>query len=212
MDPRRAHKDTRARASAPGDQVQVGFVVGKNVGNAVTRNRVRRRLRHLAAAELPRTSDPVSVVVRALPRAATAPTRCRSTSPPPGRRPSPGWPARPGGVAVKYVLIGLLKAYRLVISPLYGNVCRYYPSCSAYALRAVEVHGAVKGSWLAGRRLLRCHPWAPGGYDPVPGTPEWAAEQAEQAERLERSRRMDRYSDNDAGWASRQGVNAWNCS
>ena len=95
---------------------------------------------------------------------------------------------------MKYVLIGLLKAWRLTISPLYGNVCRYYPSCSAYALRAVEVHGAVKGSWLAGRRLLRCHPWAPGGYDPVPGTPEWQAEQAEQAERLERSRRMVGYA------------------
>ena len=77
---------------------------------------------------------------------------------------------------MKYVLIGLLKAYRLVISPLYGDVCRYYPSCSAYALRAVGVHGAVKGSWLAGRRLLRCHPWAAGGYDPVPGTPEFAEE------------------------------------
>lgn len=73
---------------------------------------------------------------------------------------------------MRYLLIGLLKAYRLVVSPLYGNVCRYYPSCSAYALRAVEVHGALKGTWLAGRRLLRCHPWAPGGYDPVPGTPE----------------------------------------
>jgi putative membrane protein insertion efficiency factor len=79
---------------------------------------------------------------------------------------------------VKYVLIGLLKTYRLVVSPLYGNVCRYYPSCSAYALRSVQVHGAVKGSWLAGRRLLRCHPWTPGGYDPVPGTPEWQEEQA----------------------------------
>lgn len=83
---------------------------------------------------------------------------------------------------MKYVLIGLLKLYRLVISPLYGNVCRYYPSCSAYALRAVEVHGAIKGSWLAGRRLLRCHPWTPGGYDPVPGTPEFAAEARLQAE------------------------------
>lgn len=79
---------------------------------------------------------------------------------------------------MKYLLIGLLKVYRLVVSPLYGNVCRYYPSCSAYALRAVEVHGAFSGSWLAGRRLLRCHPWTPGGYDPVPGTPEWDAEQA----------------------------------
>ena len=82
---------------------------------------------------------------------------------------------------MKYLLIGFLKAYRLVISPLYGNVCRYYPSCSAYALRAVEVHGAVKGSWLAGRRLLRCHPWTPGGYDPVPGTPEFAEEMRENA-------------------------------
>jgi putative membrane protein insertion efficiency factor len=77
---------------------------------------------------------------------------------------------------VKYVLIGLIKAWRLLISPLYGNVCRYYPSCSAYALRAVSVHGAVKGSWLTVRRLLRCHPWAPGGYDPVPGTPEFEEE------------------------------------
>jgi uncharacterized protein len=85
--------------------------------------------------------------------------------------------------AMKWVLIGLLKAYRLLISPLYGNVCRYYPSCSAYALRAVSVHGAVKGSWLAARRLLRCHPWAPGGYDPVPGTPEFEEEQREQAVR-----------------------------
>jgi uncharacterized protein len=83
--------------------------------------------------------------------------------------------------AMKWVLIGLLKVYRLLISPLYGNVCRYYPSCSAYALRAVSVHGAVKGSWLAARRLLRCHPWAPGGYDPVPGTPEFEEEQREQA-------------------------------
>jgi len=82
---------------------------------------------------------------------------------------------------MKYLLIGLLKLYRLVVSPLYGNVCRYYPSCSAYALRAVEVHGAVRGSWLAGRRLLRCHPWTPGGYDPVPGTPEFAEEKRAQA-------------------------------
>jgi putative membrane protein insertion efficiency factor len=69
---------------------------------------------------------------------------------------------------VKYVLIGLLRAYRAVISPLYGQVCRYHPSCSAYALEAVREHGSVRGSWLAVRRLGRCHPWAAGGYDPVP--------------------------------------------
>jgi uncharacterized protein len=72
------------------------------------------------------------------------------------------------GDAMKYVLIDLLKAYRAVISPLYGDVCRYYPSCSAYALEAVTTHGAVRGSVLTVRRLLRCHPWAAGGLDPVP--------------------------------------------
>lgn len=69
---------------------------------------------------------------------------------------------------MKYVLIALLKAYRTLISPLYGQVCRYYPSCSAYALDAVTEYGSLRGSWMAVRRLSRCHPWAPGGYDPVP--------------------------------------------
>jgi uncharacterized protein len=65
-------------------------------------------------------------------------------------------------------LILLLLAYRRLISPLYGQVCRFFPSCSAYALEAITVHGAVKGSWLAARRLLRCHPWNAGGVDHVP--------------------------------------------
>jgi len=70
---------------------------------------------------------------------------------------------------MKWLLIGLLKAYRFAISPLYGQVCRYHPTCSAYALEAVTTHGSIKGSWLAVRRIARCHPWAAGGYDPVPG-------------------------------------------
>lgn len=69
---------------------------------------------------------------------------------------------------MKYLLIWFLKGYRLLVSPLYGQVCRFYPSCSAYALEAVTVHGALRGSWLAARRLLRCHPWAAGGIDNVP--------------------------------------------
>ena len=82
---------------------------------------------------------------------------------------------------MKIVLIALLRAYRTLISPLYGPVCKYYPSCSAYALEAVTVHGAWRGSGLAARRLAHCHPWSPGGDDPVPGTDaarSWAAEQA----------------------------------
>jgi uncharacterized protein len=69
---------------------------------------------------------------------------------------------------MRWLLIWLLRGYRFAISPLYGEVCRYYPSCSAYALEAVTVHGSVRGSWLAVRRVLRCHPWAAGGVDPVP--------------------------------------------
>lgn len=66
------------------------------------------------------------------------------------------------------VLIGMLKLYRRAVSPLYGQVCRFFPSCSAYALEAITVHGAVRGSWLAARRLVRCHPWNHGGVDHVP--------------------------------------------
>lgn len=64
--------------------------------------------------------------------------------------------------------IGFLIAYRKVVSPLYGPVCRFYPSCSAYALEAVTVHGFVRGGWLASRRVVRCHPWNDGGVDHVP--------------------------------------------
>lgn len=69
---------------------------------------------------------------------------------------------------MKRVLVSALKAYRLIVSPMYGQTCRYYPSCSAYALGAVETHGSVRGTWLALRRLARCHPWCAGGVDLVP--------------------------------------------
>ena len=66
------------------------------------------------------------------------------------------------------LLMLLVRAYQLVVSPLLGPRCRFYPSCSAYAVEALRVHGAVRGTWLAVRRLLRCHPWNPGGVDHVP--------------------------------------------
>lgn len=62
----------------------------------------------------------------------------------------------------------LLRGYQLLLSPLLGQHCRFYPSCSQYAIEAVEQHGSLPGLWLATKRLLRCHPWHPGGVDPVP--------------------------------------------
>ncbi len=69
---------------------------------------------------------------------------------------------------IRFVLLLLVKAYRRLVSPLLPPACRFYPSCSAYAVTALERHGALKGSWLAARRLARCHPFHPGGIDPVP--------------------------------------------
>jgi uncharacterized protein len=62
----------------------------------------------------------------------------------------------------------ILRAYRAAISPLYGDVCRYYPSCSAYTMQAIQHYGVVRGSWFGMRRIARCHPWAAGGVDDVP--------------------------------------------
>lgn len=69
---------------------------------------------------------------------------------------------------IRKILIALIKGYRYLLSPFFGQHCRFHPSCSAYAVEAIETHGALRGSGLAVRRLLRCHPFAPGGYDPVP--------------------------------------------
>jgi len=65
-------------------------------------------------------------------------------------------------------LILIVRGYQLWVSPLLPAACRYYPTCSAYAIQALEKHGAITGSWLAIRRIARCHPFRPGGYDPVP--------------------------------------------
>ena len=75
------------------------------------------------------------------------------------------WPRR--------LLMGGVRAYRFFLSPWLGSACRFEPTCSRYALQALERHGAWRGSLLTGHRLLRCHPWCVGGHDPVPDNPRW---------------------------------------
>jgi uncharacterized protein len=69
---------------------------------------------------------------------------------------------------MKHVLVALVRLYRYLLSPWWGRQCRFTPTCSEYALEALERHGACKGTWLAARRVACCHPWHAGGFDPVP--------------------------------------------
>ena len=71
-------------------------------------------------------------------------------------------------ILVQRLIVSLIRGYQLWVSPLFPATCRYYPTCSAYAIEAVEKYGALHGAWLALRRVSRCHPFRPGGYDPVP--------------------------------------------
>jgi hypothetical protein len=98
-------------------------------------------------------------------------TATRVPSAPTGRRP-PAERARAALALARRLpalaLIGVIRVYQLVISPLTPPSCRYYPSCSTYAVVALRRHGLLRGGWLAVRRLARCHPWTPGGVDDVP--------------------------------------------
>lgn len=74
----------------------------------------------------------------------------------------------PRPAPITAVLMGVVRAYRLLLSPWLGNQCRFEPTCSRYALAALEAHGGWRGSWLSARRIVRCNPWCAGGHDPVP--------------------------------------------
>lgn len=69
---------------------------------------------------------------------------------------------------MKYLFVGLVRLYQLIISPWMPSRCRYHPTCSQYSIEAFKKHGALKGLWLTIKRIGRCHPWSKGGYDPVP--------------------------------------------
>lgn len=69
---------------------------------------------------------------------------------------------------MRYMLVKIIRFYQIIISPLFGPSCRFHPSCSSYAQGAISEHGILAGGWLAIRRLGKCHPWHPGGFDPVP--------------------------------------------
>ncbi|MFQ6069654.1 MAG: membrane protein insertion efficiency factor YidD [Candidatus Aminicenantales bacterium] len=69
---------------------------------------------------------------------------------------------------MKHIALALIAGYKLIISPLLGNTCRFYPSCSSYTYEAIDKYGILKGAFLGARRLLKCHPFHPGGIDPVP--------------------------------------------
>jgi putative membrane protein insertion efficiency factor len=106
-------------------------------------------------------SSPDAARAAAVDAAIDAAERGGDGSPAPRSRP-------PVARAAAWLLIFLVRGYQVVISPLLPPACRYYPSCSQYAVEALEKHGALRGGWLAARRIARCHPFRPGGYDPVP--------------------------------------------
>jgi len=74
---------------------------------------------------------------------------------------------------MRKLLLGLIRAYQFLLRPWVGNQCRFWPTCSDYAGQAIDRHGALRGSWLAARRVLRCNPWHAGGIDPVPELFRW---------------------------------------
>jgi ribonuclease P protein component len=176
-------------------EARVGFTVSKKVGNAVERNRARRRLKAVVEAVLPEHAragtdyvvigrrgtldrdfsdlkqDLLTAIGRVNEKRNSGETKARNN----GTRNAPAREQKSSGATASmsplaFVLRTLVKGYQYLISPVLpaGN-CRYEPTCSSYAVEALEIHGAFKGGWLAFIRILRCNPWGGMGYDPVPG-------------------------------------------
>ncbi|MCU6434194.1 membrane protein insertion efficiency factor YidD [Undibacterium sp. Jales W-56] len=106
---------------------------------------------------------------------------------------------------VQSILLLLLRVYKVAISPMLGQNCRFYPSCSEYAAEAIRAHGAVKGCALAGRRLCKCHPWHPGGVDPVPQKTPQVSEKSEKYRFIPTSDGRSAYGRSLLRWPKRSG-------
>ena len=163
---------------------RLGVTVSVKLGHAVVRNRARRRLREVyrrmdilpAAQPAAKTNLPQTAQFRTAPPGVRHDSGSQGTDPDcllegaerylPASLQEAG--AAGGPVMMKKVLLALVKFYRVAISPYRPPCCRYIPTCSQYALEAIEKYGALKGGWLAFRRILRCNPFHKGGYDPVP--------------------------------------------
>ena len=142
--------------------MRVGFTVTKKIGGAVIRNRMKRRFRALAREIVPAKgfagADHV-MIGRAKWRLSATSACC-----------APSWPARSTGCAShdRRLMILVAKAWQKGPSQVLPPSCRYQPSCSAYAITAIERYGAARGGWMALKRIFRCHPWGGQGHDPVP--------------------------------------------
>ncbi len=168
-------QDNANSRSTDGKRKRVGVRVGRRVGNSVVRNRVKRHIREWfrhARAELPGGSD-VVVIAR---RPARDLSGCEVTTVLDKLIEDPrvlGGPSNDGQIPTNRfgtrVSLQLLRFYQVSLSRLFGPACRFEPSCSRYAAEAIEQFGLARGSWLAVRRLVRCHPLGGSGYDPVPG-------------------------------------------